>query len=539
MVFKWLRTRLAARAAAAILFLMVVVSLASLSVSVRSVWTGESARQHQQLLDLLDTVANTAQIAAFLTDSELAREVVDGLAGNSIVHSAFLYADGVLLAESGRQRAGPACAVGEAGKQRILRPIHSPFDDSVVVGELLLCPNHDEIRTVVRRSTLFAGAMLLLQALLLGAGVAGIVVWLVTRPVTTLSHRLHSLDLEAGDKLLLPAANTHDEIGQLVRDVNGMIDRLVRTIARERQLRQERELGERRLQAIFDNAATAIFLFDREGRLMSFNPEFVRCFRLDPATASAGRAMNLYELLGAEASLLRALVEDSVQMSTAASTELRIRDGSEVAWLQISLSSVGLDTFQGVANDITNRKLAQMAAETRAVTDPLTQLGNRAGFELGLTALMNRQHETGAGFALLMLDLDRFKEVNDTYGHPAGDEVLQRVAQLLRKVSRKTDYVARLGGDEFVLLLPDADRDAATRVAREVVALVAQPMMVADGIAVAVSASVGVALSERHQEERRLQEERRPQEESRLIERADEALYRAKRQGRNQYHVAP
>lgn len=525
---RWLRTRLAARTAVAILCLMVAVSVVSLSISVRSVWTGETARQHQQLQDLLDTVDNTARIAAFLGDRDLAKEVVDGLAGNSIARSAFLYSDGVLLAGSGgepAEPADPACTSGETAEQRILRRIQSPFDDSVV-GELLLCPNHDEIRAVVGRSTLFAGTMLLLQALLLGAGVASIVIWLVTRPVTTLSHRLHQLDLEAGEKLPLPSANRHDEIGQLVRDINDLIARLARMVADERQLRRERELGERRLQAIFDNAATAIFLFDRQGWLVSFNPEFVRCFRLDPARAGRGGAVNIYELLGSEAQPLQALLADASQRGGAASTEVKIRDGNEVSWLQISLSSAGRDVFQGVANDITSRKLAQLAAETRAVTDPLTQLGNRAGFEVTLTALMNRQQETGAGFALLMMDLDRFKEVNDTHGHPAGDKVLQWVAQWLRQVSRKTDYIARLGGDEFVLLLPEADREAAARVAREVVTTVAQPVVVGEDIAVTVSASVGVALSDPHQSE------------GRLIERADRALYQAKQAGRNQYHVA-
>src|SRR5690625_40510 len=270
MALRWLRTRLAARTTVAILCLMVAVSVVSLSISVRSVWTGETARQHQQLQDLLDTVDNTARIAAFLGDRDLAKEVVDGLAGNSIARSAFLYSDGVLLAGRGGEPADFACTSGETAEQRILRRIQSPFDDSVV-GELLLCPNHDEIRTVVGRSTLFAGTMLLLQALLLGAGVASIVIWLVTRPVTTLSHRLHQLDLEAGEKLPLPSANRHDEIGQLVRDINDLIARLARMVADERQLRRERELGERRLQAIFDNAATAIFLLDRQGWVVSFN----------------------------------------------------------------------------------------------------------------------------------------------------------------------------------------------------------------------------------------------------------------------------
>lgn len=524
MAFKLLRTRLAARAAAAILFLMMAVSLVSMIVSVRSVWVGESARQYRQLQDLLGTVQNTAQIAAFLIDEELGREVVDGLAGNKIVHSAFLYSDGALLAAS--DRAGPGSAAVADPVQPIKRIIHSPFDASEVVGELQLYPSRDDIRTTVQRSTLFAGMMLLLQVVLLGVGVAAVVVWLVTRPITTLSHRLHRLDWEAGEKLALPTTNESDEIGQLVRDVNDLIDRLVHTIATERQLRLERELGERRLQAVFNNAATAIFLFDRQGDLVSFNPEFVRCFRLDGSEALQAEPVNLYELLGSGEESLQALAQRSLDTGSTATAELQIPGGGTVVWLQVSLSSVGPDLFQGVANDITTRKLAQSAAETRAITDPLTQLGNRAGFERRLTELMRRQDEAGAGFALLMVDLDRFKDVNDTYGHPAGDQLLQRVAQRLREVSRRTDYVARLGGDEFVLLLPEADRAAAIRVTRELVSALAVPITLSDDITVVVSASVGVAFSALYQEGEQ------------LMRQADEALYQAKRQGRNQYRIA-
>lgn len=527
MLLKAIQTRLAVRSAAAILTMLATLSMLSLAVTLRVVLVGEEERQQRQLHDLLDTVQRTAEVATFLADGELGREVVEGLAGNSIVQSVALYAESQLLAESRSYQPGEVCENSVGMEEPLIRrPVYSPFNGNEMMGELVLCPNHGEIRAVVIRSSLYASSMLLLQIMLIGAGMAWIVVRLVTRPITTISDRLHTLDVEAGEKLELPPHNARDEIGQLVTDVNAMIDHLVMMIGDERMLRQEREVSEKRFRAIFENAATGIFLFDQEGLLHSFNPAFLRCFRLDPAVLAEGVDSQLYQLAGPQAALLQALVRQCLESSQAASLEFEVGDAPDTAWVQVTVSAVGEGLFQGVANDITDRRLAQLEAEERAVTDALTGIGNRAGFESRLARLVSHHQQDSKNFALLMMDLDHFKEVNDSHGHQAGDRVLQIVADLLRKVSRKTDYAARLGGDEFILLLPDADRDAIGRVAGELVLAVAQPMVLEEGLAIQVSASIGVAFSSMGQTG------------AELIRRADEALYEAKRRGRNRYCVA-
>ncbi len=139
--------------------------------------------------------------------------------------------------------------------------------------------------------------------------------------------------------------------------------------------------------------------------------------------------------------------------------------------------------------DALGRRLLML--EAQAVTDSLTGLLNRRGFEreLGRTlALAHRHDETGL---LLFLDLDRFKNVNDSFGHAAGDEVLRRVGRVLASAVRKTDVVARLGGDEFGIILNRSDSDGGLRRARSIERLVNATVVDWKGEQIIVRGSVG------------------------------------------------
>jgi diguanylate cyclase (GGDEF)-like protein len=162
-------------------------------------------------------------------------------------------------------------------------------------------------------------------------------------------------------------------------------------------------------------------------------------------------------------------------------------------------------------------------AETLAKTDPLTGLANRRALDRHLDALYGAP---GSAFGLLHIDLDLFKQVNDTMGHAAGDAVLVHVAAILRDQVRDGDMVARIGGDEFVLVLSD-DGDTArlAEIGRRIVSRLEVPITV-DGQLCHISGSVGVSVSSRAPDP------------SALLEDADRALYAAKRAGRARVTVA-
>jgi diguanylate cyclase (GGDEF)-like protein/PAS domain S-box-containing protein len=188
-----------------------------------------------------------------------------------------------------------------------------------------------------------------------------------------------------------------------------------------------------------------------------------------------------------------------------------------------------------VTLDITERKFAQaalLASEKEllvlATTDVLTELPNRRQFIARLTEEFARVRRFGnQRCSVLMIDIDHFKRINDTYGHVMGDAGLRHFAQLMRKAIREIDMVARVGGEEFAVILPGSDLAAARTSAERLREIVAKTPLVQDGKTISVTVSIGVATMVASDSEA-----------DQTLIRADEALYRAKENGRNQVKMA-
>lgn len=180
--------------------------------------------------------------------------------------------------------------------------------------------------------------------------------------------------------------------------------------------------------------------------------------------------------------------------------------------------------------DITQRRLTREELERRATLDPLTGAANRHTFERTLRRMLAQAGRGGPGLALLFVDLDDFKGVNDTHGHLAGDHLLRTVAARIQARLRETDLLARLGGDEFALLLHNvADAQAADAVAHDILRALSEPVEF-EGLHLVVGASVGGCLAP-------------PPaggpapDVDQLLHRADQAMYHAKQQGKNRSHI--
>ncbi|HUQ75029.1 MAG TPA: sensor domain-containing diguanylate cyclase [Burkholderiales bacterium] len=179
----------------------------------------------------------------------------------------------------------------------------------------------------------------------------------------------------------------------------------------------------------------------------------------------------------------------------------------------------------GTNVDITERKRIEEAVHSAAQSDPLTGLANRLLFNDRLRLALARSRRSRTDIAVLYLDLDGFKKVNDTLGHAAGDRVLKDVALRLRACLRQSDAVARFGGDEFVVLLEDLrDREHAVAVVEKIIDEMRRPLRI-EGSEVAVTASVGLAYGDGGDDGEA------------LLKRADQALYDAKAGGRDRYSV--
>ena len=159
----------------------------------------------------------------------------------------------------------------------------------------------------------------------------------------------------------------------------------------------------------------------------------------------------------------------------------------------------------------------------RTVRDTLTGLYNRAYLLNQIGVLADQSASRGAGLAVLMLDIDHFKQINDRHGHLTGDAVLRQVAAVLRESTRAEDLVARFGGEEFVVVLPVSVPDLATERAERIRSSIAERGVVTDGTEIRVTASIGLAFAGPGS----------ARNATALIATADEALYQAKADGRN------
>lgn len=228
-----------------------------------------------------------------------------------------------------------------------------------------------------------------------------------------------------------------------------------------------------------------------------------------------------------ESAMLRVLDRDVA----GASIEFRMRTGDgafrwvENRYIPVRNQQGQLVEVEGIILDITERKLAEEKIAQMARTDSLTGLANRA-------TLIERLHQAfaaarrGAGrFAMFYLDLDHFKRINDTLGHPIGDLLLQEVARRIRSCTRENDVVARLGGDEFAILQLDVEEAThCAALATKIRDILVQPYSL-DGNEVRISVSIGISLYSPH-----------TLSADSLMAQSDMALYRSKDKGRNQFH---
>lgn len=207
----------------------------------------------------------------------------------------------------------------------------------------------------------------------------------------------------------------------------------------------------------------------------------------------------------------------------------RRKDGSIYPeWLVISqvLDTAGMLTnYVAVITDISQRKQAQEQIHRLANYDALTGLPNRVLFDDRATLALSMAQRGDHSLALLFLDLDNFKNINESLGHATGDALLVAFAKRLQDLLRDEDTLSRTGGDEFILLLPDADADVATHVAQRILDAVASPLHV-EGHELTVTASIGIALYPEDAEDL-----------AGLRSNADIAMYRAKQQGRNSFSL--
>ena len=298
---------------------------------------------------------------------------------------------------------------------------------------------------------------------------------------------------------------------------------------REIDERRRREEDLRIADAVFESAAEAIIVTDAENNIVRVNPAFTAITGFTPAEVM-GRNPRLLKSGRHGPEFYRAMW-DALNTRGHWEGEIwnRYRNGDiRAEWLSIAKidDGDGLAHHLAVFHDITRRKEDEDLLRFKAHHDALTELPNRDLFKDRLQASINRARRYHRHFALLLIDLDRFKEVNDSLGHTAGDELLVEAARRLVSCVRETDTVARLGGDEFAIVLSEMNADdEAEQIAQRAVALLNEPYYLDAGTA-HISGCVGIAVYPAH-----------GCDIDQLLCNADQAMYQAKAGGRNTYRI--
>lgn len=314
---------------------------------------------------------------------------------------------------------------------------------------------------------------------------------------------------------------------RITRALHAAKAELAELLEAEHELLMQYQRAERKFRLIFENAETGIFVIDGDGRLQSWNPALARILGL-PAAPDETAQSALDHLLHERDGRIQALIGQALEMHAAVAADLECNErGHDARWVSLVLNPIEDGLLQGVISDITERKLAESHAQALAERDALTGLLNRRGLEHCVANLASRQR-VAEGLAVLLLDLDGFKQVNDSFGHEAGDAVLQDVAAELTVAVRHGDVVARLGGDEFVLVLDGVKTvEAAAQVADKLVTAICRPIPLGQERCARIGASVGIAFSPGRGESLES-----------LLHRADLAMYAAKGAGKSQYRIA-
>jgi diguanylate cyclase (GGDEF)-like protein/PAS domain S-box-containing protein len=414
-----------------------------------------------------------------------------------------------------RNIAQPRVVIGDEYIE-VLHPIEL---DGSPVGMLLLRASLSESMGQLRTKLLML-IPVVLMALALAALIGTLLSRHISRPLKELG-KTAALVAEHDNYSIRAERFSNDEVGQVVDSFNHMLSVIEREDANLRQ-------SEERFRLISESSKVGIFQLDSRGNCTYANEEMASI------TGLSIEHLQSHGWLGVIHPDDKRRVTDQFnlllqkELPITLDCSLFLADGT-VKWVTGNVAPL-MDSerqqrgFLGTISDISELKQAYDQLEQMAFYDTLTGLANRRLFRNRLEHLLSNIARSGASLALILIDLDHFKHVNDSMGHDSGDALLAVVSERLKHCVRFTDTVARLGGDEFAIILPNVpDTRMVSSVAEKILHALSRPVMLGDQ-EIGISASLGISMA--------------PEDSNsaeHLIKNADLALYRAKDAGRNNF----
>jgi len=503
------KSGLVIRLAVVIIFTAVIVGLITTQLFYRFTFLNEQALGEQSIKQLYKTVSPTASIASYLGDEELANEVVNGLVSNDIVTAAAIQTDTLLVKSEHYQKS----------TDTVEFVLFSPFQKDREVGILFVQSNENHLTVKANKISATNAFVVAIEAFIITLVSILVTYYVITRPILNIGKALHSITPGTSERISKPRSHQKSEIGQLADDVNDLLAKAEQQMLREKNLRDEVQVLESRFRMLFENATSAIVLVEPQGDILFYNETFEQLIETLKLPLKKNYGNYLQDLF-----IMKKDLHDHIRIAfsnnESAAIELELNTyQEEKRWVQVVVTQLITDDFQEnyqiTLHDISKRKKQISLLDQKANYDGLTNLLNRQAAEHNLKQLV----ATKAPFALIMMDLNDFKPINDIFGHDSGDELLIHVASQLMKSLRKADVLSRWGGDEFVIVLPNAGKEEVSNVCAKLAAQLSKPHHLSQhNKSVFVTASMGVSFYPDDQVE--LLE---------LIRLADKAMYQVKR----------
>ena len=535
---------------------VIMASISALSVSVpMGVFDSLGLRRAmvRDLSVLADVLARNSTAALTFRDARAAQDVLQALQAEPSVTAACTYNNSgkpfaIYVRDNNSLNFVPPVPEPQASRFENARLIQ--FRNIELEGETLgtiyIESDLERLNTRSRHYTL-AFLATLLVTLGLAFVLAGRLQQPISRPLLDLVHTAKAIS-HAADYSIRADIPTQDEFGALASKFNGMLDQIDERNAQLKRHREQLEeevaarttellmansqlqRAEEKYRAIFEDAVVGIFQITPQGRPLSVNRALAEMHGYDSPEQFLAEVSDVGSQLFVDPSRMPEIQHmlASSDLVRGAEVEIYRRDKTK-KWAMVNIRAIRDDEGnmllqEGTVEDISDRKAAEERVQFLAYYDALTGLPNRLLLHDRLANALANARRRDEKVALLFLDLDRFKIINDSLGHSIGDLLLQEVAERLKRWARAQDTVARIGGDEFIILLSGLKDipDAAIAAERIMEAMTAE--FVVQGHSFNVSSSIGISIYPAHGADGES-----------LIKNADAAMYCAKDSGRNNF----
>ncbi len=388
------------------------------------------------------------------------------------------------------------------------------------VGELVIYFTDDRVQDLLFRRIAID---MILFGLLISVVAASLLIANKRSIKEPLNRLLHSIRMTKHGRLRRPVEwNSSDELGLLIREYNEMV-------ALQGQAQEEAQRKQALLEATLHNIGQGICLFDQDLNLMVWNERYIELLNLPRDLVKEGTPLSDILRYNGERGeygdvSIQALISDRVAIARRREPYRMERTRPNGRVIQVDHNPMPGGGYVATYTDITERKQTEARMRHLAVHDVLTSLPNRTLFLDRLRQALLSARRFQRGVTVLFVDLDRFKDINDHFGHDVGDLMIQEMGQRLSRIIRDSDTAARLGGDEFAIIQTDVQNIEDTIVlAQRIIDELCQPFD-CRGIRLHSTASVGITLFPEDGEN--------PEQ---LVKNADMAMYAAKAEGRNNY----